>query len=186
MPDRRLDVAIFGHVFSLIGSMTRPPNPANVLLALVVWLTFPLIAAAVLLLPLHRLLVPSWPDPVVEWIDGSGRLELRIEGGSWHDDAVRRARPLHAVRVDFKHQSSHYGYVVGLRREGVDREAPDRGWWRPDGPCELGLSDVGRVEQIEWIDCSEIQRVVWPNRLAWVDRLVLAGRHVIDSRFDPN
>jgi len=89
--------------------------------------------------------------------------------------------------VEFINQPSQYGYLAGLRRDGLDGELPGefpgRGWWRPDDACELGLSDVGRVAQLEWIDCAGIRRVVWPNRLAWTARLVLAGQRVIDQRF---
>lgn len=171
-----------GACLSLIESMTRPPNLANIVLAGVVWLTLPVIAASALLLPVQRLVAEHWPEPLVEWVDVDGGLELR-SGSRWlHDDAVPRSRPLSAARIDLGRQASAHGYVVGLRRDGQELDPPSGRWWSPEGDCELALSAVDRPEQVQWFDCAEIVRVAWPNRLAVVDRLVLAGLRIIDHR----
>lgn len=167
---------------SLIGSMTRPPNLANMVLTGVVWLTLPVIAASALLLPVQRLLAEHWPEPLIEWVDADGGLELRSGSLLMHDDAVPRSQPLSAARVDLGLRPPLYGYVVGLRHNGLEHDPPSGRWWRPEGDCELALSSVDRPEQVRWLACAEIVRVAWPNRLAAVDRLVLAGLRIIDRR----
>lgn len=164
--------------------MTRPPNLANVMLALVVWLTLSMIAASVLLLPLYRLLVPNWPEALVEWVDAAGKVELRTGTVPRNDDAVPRSRPLYAATIEFLQQANRHGYVIGLRRDGRAQALPDGRWWSPAQHCELGLADSARAEQVLWIDCAAIKRVVWPNRLTLIDRMMLAGRRVIEARFE--
>lgn len=167
---------------SLIESMTRPPNLANMVLAGVVWLTLPVLAASALLLPVQRLIAEHWPEPLVEWVDADGGLELRSGSQRMHDDAVPRSRPINAARIDLGRQPPRYGYVVGLRRDGQELDPPTGRWWRPGQDCELALSDVDRPEQVQWFDCAEIVRVAWPNRLAALDRLLLAGVRIQDRR----
>jgi hypothetical protein len=140
------------------------------------------LAASALLLPVQRLLAEHWPEPLVEWVDAEGGLELRSASRRMHDDAVARSRPLHAARIDLGRQAPVHGYVVGLRRDGQELDPPSGRWWSPEKNCELALSAVDRPEQVRWFDCAEIVRVAWPNRLAAVDRLVLAGLRIINRR----
>lgn len=163
--------------------MSRPPNLANLVLTALVWLSLPLIAALALVLPLHRLLAPNWPPALIEWIDATGRIELRPSDLQVHDDAVVRSRPLHAARAILRSGESRFGYVVGLRIDDEQRTAPSGRWWQPDGDCAVGLAEAGRAERVEWIDCAELKRLVWPNRLTLLDRVALAGRRVLDHRF---
>ena len=133
---------------------------------------------------MHRLLAPNWPPTLVEWIDADGLVELRPSDSAVFDDAVVRSRPLHAARAILRSGESRYGYVVGLRHADEERAAPTGRWWRPDGECALGFADAGLPERVIWIDCGEIRRVVGPNRMALLDRAVLAGLRVLDRRLD--
>lgn len=143
-----------------------------------------MIAASVLLLPLYRLLVPNWPEALVEWVDAAGKVELRTDTVARNDDAVPRSRPLYAATIELRQQANRHGYVIGLRRDGRVQALPEGRWWSPAQHCELGLADSARAEQVVWIDCAAIRRVVWPNRLALIDRMMLAGRRVIEARFE--
>ena len=163
--------------------MTRPPHLANFLFATVVWLTLPIFAAVVMLVPVYRLLIPHWPEPLVEWIDDTGVLRLEPLERRLYSNATPRSRPRSAARVDLIDGQRRLGYVVGvLDATGEHRALLPAGWWRPRrGPCELGLAEATGVDVVDWIPCEQVARVAWPNRLNFLGRLGFAVARVRDA-----
>lgn len=127
-----------------------------------------------LLVPLHRLIVPLWPDAVYERLDPAQRPVLVLEAGVDEADPVR-SRPISAAVVDRTDGQRQLGYVVALRRvDGSTVRPPPDGYWWPalDEPgCELGLS-IERT--VHWVDCADVQRVHHPNRLTTFSRFRVA------------
>jgi len=167
--------------------MTRPPILAKFLFAAVVWLTLPIFAAVVMLLPVYRLMIPHWPEPLVEWIDDTGVLRLEPLDHRLYSDATRRGRPRSAARVDLIDGQRRLGYVVGvLDATGEHRTLLPAGWWRPrSGPCKVGLAGAAGVDVVDWIPCEQVQRVAWPNRLNFLGRLDFAVARVRDALAAP-
>ena len=155
---------------------------------LLVSLIFLPVAAVVLLLPLVRLIVPVWPEPIEERLDPDGRPLLTLAASTDADPSVR-SRPLSAAALDRLGGPITLGYVVALRDgEGRTSKPPDEPLWWPEVEqpgCDLGLT----VERsLMWWPCAEFERVHHPNRMTTVsrfrvavDRLLTTGnRHAID------
>ncbi|NKI35926.1 hypothetical protein HFP89_12210 [Wenzhouxiangella sp. XN79A] len=141
---------------------------------LVVSLIFLPFAAVVLAVPLHRLVLPLWPEPVVERLDADNRPVL--EPASRVDaPATVRSRPHSAAVIDRVDGAPILGYVVGLRdADGVTRPPPADGFWWPAvvlPECTLGVS---RQRVVDWLPCAGIERVHHPNRLSSVARFRVA------------
>ncbi|MDX1624931.1 MAG: hypothetical protein R3323_00340 [Wenzhouxiangellaceae bacterium] len=152
--------------------MSRSPRVRATLIEAVVWPIYLVLAVALLLVPVHWLLVPHWPGGIEE--RRSGDEILLVAAGL--DDAPGRLRsqPLSAARVDLGERLSELGFVVGLREDPATavRPPPDLPFWHPPAPCELGIADPSG--EVRWLDCDAIARVVQPNRLAWLERLAVA------------
>ena len=124
--------------------------------------------------PLHRLVLPLWPEAVIERLDAEGRPVLEPVGAV--DDPVAvRSRPASAAVIDRVVGAPVLGNVVGLRAaDGVTQPPPPGGFWWPAAvmsDCALGVS-MQRV--VDWLPCAGIERVHLPNRLSTAARFRVA------------
>ncbi|MDT8449803.1 MAG: hypothetical protein RQ847_06475 [Wenzhouxiangellaceae bacterium] len=127
--------------------------------------------------PFHRLLVPMWPETIVERVYPDGRIVLVEADRRLFDDGFSRSRPLNAARLDLG-GGFELGYVVSVRSGGQIALPPSDRVWQPDSDdCELGLRIPG--EKVRWVPCQRIRRVVQPNRLTLVERVEVAFRRVL-------
>ena len=153
--------------FPLITTLTA-------LKSLVVSLIFLPLAALILTLPMVRLLVPVWPDPVEERLDVDGRPVLSLVD-SERPGSGPRALPVSAAVLDRVEGGHTIGYVVALRdAEGATRVPPSAPLWWPElelAECALGIS-VERT--LDWQSCSAFLRIHHPNRMTTLARFQLA------------
>ena len=161
--------------------METPPSLKQVARAAVVSPTLLAFAALMLLVPLYRLVVPYWPEPIVEHLLPDGRVLLRGAGDAFRGGGVVRSRPLHAARIDFADGRSSLAYVVAVRRSGAPATAPPDGVvWEPDGDdCEIATRAPGG--KTEWVACSAVARVSQPNRMRPAARARLALQQSLPS-----
>jgi len=155
---------------------------------IIVSLILTVFAAAALLAPLHRVVVPHWPAAVIEWIDAEGRLRLLPSDHNAGGESVPRSRPASAARVVFRDCPTEdcgplLGYVAAVRRAAAAPQAlPSAGYWQPppDGACDVALSGANPHAEVRWLPCESIRRVVWPNRMSIWARLNLAIRRSLE------
>jgi len=136
------------------------------------WLAF---ASLILVLPMHRLVVPHWPAPIFEFLLPDGGVVLDDD----RDRAVSaggmlRSRPLNAARIHYLDGRFDHGYVVAVRIGDAPPERPPEGMvWQPEGPtCEVGM----RIppDALVWQPCAAIAEVSNPNRMRFGAKLRLA------------
>ena len=151
-----------------------PPSVKALLSPLIVSLTLIAFAALMLLLPLYRLVVVHWPEPIVEFVYPDGAVKLHESAPSIGDAGVERSRPLTAARVEFADGRVLLGYVLSLRNERGEIEPPPTGTaWQPTAPrCALALMQPGK--SVSWKSCPDIVEVSKPNRMALTTRARLA------------
>lgn len=145
----------------------------------IVSLIFLPLAVAVLSIPLHRLIQPLWPEPVVERLDEQNRPVLeradRIE-----PPTIIRSTPRSAAVIDRVGSPPLLGYLVGFRdADGEPLPLPGDGFWWPSvvvPGCSLAIS-VQRA--VEWWSCAEIERIHHPNRITSVARFKIAVDRLI-------
>jgi len=155
--------------------MKTPPGLTAILRSWLVSLTLLAFAALMLLLPLYRLAVVHWPEPIVEHVYPDGTVGLHESVPAIGDDGVERSRPLTAARVQFSDGRRVLGYVVSVRNQRGEIEQPPSGTaWQPAmRECELALARPG--SQLAWESCSEIVEVSKPNRMRLITRARLAA-----------
>jgi len=132
-----------------------------------------------LLVPVVRLVIPHWPQPIVERIFPDGEIRLAHANRPFHDDSVQRALPLSAARVEFSSGDWMLGYVTAIRFDGDDVLAPPgRGIWRPaaDG-CELALA--GSTGSTRWKSCADVVQVLLPNQLSFLQQFKVSRERLL-------
>lgn len=159
--------------------METPPSPDSWLYSALVSLTLLAFAALMLALPLYRVAVAKWPEPIVEQVYPDGRVSLRESLPRFGDDGVVRSRPLNAARIEFDDRAYVLGYVVAIRAgDDTPRTPPTGVVWRPESDdCELAFKAPGRV--VEWVACDRVMEVSRPNRMHMVARARLAFSRAI-------
>lgn len=142
--------------------------------SLVVSLIFLPLALLILALPMVRLVVPVWPQPVEERLDAEGRPVLSLVD-SERPAAGSRARPVSAAVLDRVEGGYTIGYVVGLRDDaGASLAPPAAALWWPElelADCTLGIT-VERA--LDWQACGAFLRIHHPNRMTTLARLKVA------------
>lgn len=154
--------------------METPPSLNQVVRAAVVSPTLLAFAALMLLLPLYRLVLPYWPEPIVEHLLPDGRVLLRGASETFRAGGVIRSRPVHAARIEFADGRTSLAYVVAVRRNGAPATAPPAGVvWQPDGDdCEIATRPPNG--EAKWMPCSTVVEVSKPNRMHLAARARLA------------
>lgn len=151
--------------------------------------SLPLLAAGILgllLIPLHRIILPLWPGPVEEvMILDSAQNAVRLQPARrFGDGAADRSggissRPRYAVRIERVDDETLYGYVLGFRDpdQGMLIEQPfDPGWnWLEADQLPAGaqvvVEDPGGART--YVGTHAVARLVRPNRLAPEDKIRL-------------
>lgn len=162
--------------------METPPSLNQVARAAVVSPTLLAFAALMLLLPFYRLVVPYWPEPIVEQLLPDGRVLLRGAGETFRGGGVVRSRPAHAARIEFADGRASLAYVVAVRRPGSPATAPPDGMvWRPgDADCEIATRPP--IGEATWVPCRSVDEVSKPNRMHLAARARLALQRSLPNR----
>lgn len=165
--------------------MKTPPGLEVVLSSVLVSLTFLAFAALMLVLPLYRLAVVHWPEPIIEHVYPDGETGLHESVPAIGDNGVERSRPLTAARIQFADGNRVLGYVVSVRNAGGAIEQPPSGTaWQPvTRECELALIQPGAP--VAWRACAEIVEVSKPNRMRLVTRARLAVARAFPGLLSP-
>lgn len=162
-----------------------PSTPDSGLRGLRFWLLWPILAVNVVILlavPLHRLILPTWPPALKEAIrvdpgDGSTAV-FRLANGapSERRDHAVYTRPMNLTLIEHGEDGHRLGYVVGARDSETgelrdDWSATDWTWLEagqlPPGAVLLLTDADGETEQIA---AEAVTRLIRPNRMGLVER----------------
>ncbi|MCA1779641.1 MAG: hypothetical protein LC637_09725 [Xanthomonadaceae bacterium] len=118
------------------------------------------------MVPAIRMVVPHWPQPIVERIFPDGTIQLAHPNRPFRDDSVPRSLPLSAARVEFSDGHWMLGYVTAIRFNGDTVLAPPgRRVWRPVvADCELAIASA--TGATHWSSCADVVQVLLPNQLS--------------------
>jgi hypothetical protein len=144
--------------------------------------------------------MPFWPSPVDEFIvveagsDSSSRVLLMAASEPQPLLQVARSRPLSVATIERRDGSIAVGYPVGLRLDGSEEDLVDRplpATFRrtvlhtmPIDEGELLL--MGPNDQLESIALSQIERLVYPNRLNLLERCRYVAVRILRSIVGPS
>ena len=141
---------------------------------------------ALLLIPLHRIIIPLWPGPIEEVLvpdsaENTARLQAARRSASRgpHPPGTVYTQPHNAVRIERVDESPVFGYVLGYREPGdgqlLDQPVTsDWNWLESvDLPrnMKLVVEDAGgrRYE----LGAENVVRLVRPNRMDVSDKVRL-------------
>lgn len=154
-----------------------------------------LVAALLLAWPARHVLVPLWPGPVEELLylqaDGeTGRDLVTVRGVSGRSHSrplLARSRPVSLVKVEMVDGSWRHAYLLGVASSddlSLGDEVPQR---LLDPVVDIGETDFETLvltcadgERFE-VPASEVRQLIYPNRLAAIERLRLAWQRLADD-----
>ena len=162
-----------------------------------------LIGVSILLLslaPARHVLLPLWPTPIDEFIVLDEERDAVVRALSIaHDDLpdglLARSRPSSVVAIEKVDGSMILGFPVGLRQQGGEQDPIDQplldAFRRPTlhaMPLGQGsLLVMGANEELSAVALSQIEHLVYPNRLNWLERVWFVAvrvRHALLDRPD--